>query len=238
MKRSMLITASLLLSSAIHAVEPRVITAPVDHLFVPQGFDNNDNVEVVVTGKFPNPCFIRNKVEVKVDKEKVFINVTALEKDDKKHENCSPMPVTFSESVTIGSLQGGDYELIVNQGTKFEQIKKMNIAVSSSNSVDDHIYASVDYVDLGFTGGADGSAFIIAKSPSDCVTFDHVEYVSNGTDTLSVLPIMKRVSPTCTERTQSLQIPIKFDLSDFDHSKLLLFVRSIEGKSVNTFVAK
>lgn len=236
MKRSLLVLASALLSASIQAGEPRVVVAPVDHLFVPQGFDNNDNIEVVVTGKFPNPCFIRNKVDVQVDKNKILVNITALQKEDKRNEICSPMPVPFSESVTIGSLQGGEYEIVVNKGSKFEQLKKMNVAVSSSNSVDDYIYASVDYVDLGFTGGADGSAFIIAKSPSDCMVFDHVEYVTNDQDTLSVLPIMKRVSQTCIERSQTLQIPIKFDLARFNHSKLLLFVRSMDGKAVNTLV--
>jgi hypothetical protein len=30
------------------------LPSPVDHLFVPKGFDNNDEVEVIVTGKFPS----------------------------------------------------------------------------------------------------------------------------------------------------------------------------------------
>lgn len=233
MKR--LITAFIIaLPVFVFANPPEVVTSPVDHLFVPKGFDNNDNVEIVVTGKYPNPCYIRNTSEVEVKDDKIFINVTALRRDG--GSECESMAVPFSEEITIGNLQAGKYEVIVNQATRHEQTEKLDVAISRSTGVDDHIYAIVDYVELGFTGGLSGDALLLARSPSDCVVFDHVEYLSNNKDTISILPIMKKISETCKEKTSRFEIPVKFDPRVLPYKDILLFVRSIEGKSVHSII--
>ncbi len=206
-----------------------VIPAPVDHLFVPNGFDNNDNVELLVTGKFPTNCYSRNKVESKVTGEILDVTVTSLFDGGR---TCELSNIPFSEDITVGTLQGGTYEVRVN-GKKMGSLK---VDESQSDSVDDHIYAQIDYVELGFTGGLTGSAFLIGKKTMDCVELDHVEYVSNGTDTLAVLPIMKKVSNDCHEVRSYLEIPIKYDLGRFNYKQTLLFVRTLDGKSVNGII--
>lgn len=233
MKRSATAFA-LLFPIFVLATPPEVVTSPVDHLFVPKGFDNNDNVEVVVTGKYPNPCYVRNASSAEVREDKIFITVTALQRDG--GEDCEAMSVPFSETVTIGNLQAGNYEIIVNASSRYEQKGGLDVAVSRSTGVDDHIYAIVDYIELGFTGGLSGDALLMARAPSDCVAFDHVEYLSNEKDTLSILPIMKKVSETCKEKTRRFEIPVKFKPSSLPEKDILLFVRSIEGKSVHSII--
>ncbi len=218
--------------------EPIVISSPVDHLYVPRGFDNNDNVEVVVTGRFPNPCYIKNSVYVELRDDVILIEVSALKKDNPNTAMCAPMEVPFKESITIGNLQGGQYKILVNQNTRYEQKANLEVAVSDSQSVDDHLYPIVEYVELGFTGGLSGDAIIIARSPSDCVVFDKLKYISNDNDTISILPIMKKISGDCNRRQKRLEIPIKFNPDSFRNSNILLFVRSIEGKSVHSIVQK
>jgi len=67
----------LLFSSAVFA-QPVIISAPVEHLYVPTGFDSNDSVEVIVTGNFPNACYSRNNVEVKMTGDIIDIKVTSI----------------------------------------------------------------------------------------------------------------------------------------------------------------
>jgi hypothetical protein len=232
MKFMMIATA--LLSLNIQAQVPKVVPAPVDHLFVPQGFDNNDNIEVVVVGKLPNPCFIRNKVDIKVVEDSINVNITSLNNEDQGNENCAPMKVPFSEVVTIGNLQGGSYRIIVNG--KLEE--KLVVAESGSQSVDDHLYAAGQYIDLGLTGGLSGDALLVANSLSSCLELDHVEYISNGKNTFSVLPIMKKVSEVCPEEKKRMEIPLKFDLNTIESAKVLLFVRSIDGRSIHSIIDK
>lgn len=238
MKNLFSVIGAISFSTLLMAAGPQIVTSPVDHLFVPEGFDNNDNVEVIVTGKFPNPCYIKNKVDVDVKDEKIFITVTALKKDDEALLICEPMVVPFKEEVTIGNLQGGDYEVIVNDKTEFEKKDTLKVAVSSSSSVDEHLYPMVEYIELGFTGGLSGDALLVAKSPSDCLAFDKVEYLSNKKDTISIMPIMKKISANCNEKTKRIQIPVKFNAHSVKNKEVLLFVRSIDGKSVNTIISK
>lgn len=236
--KNLLVIGSILLSSQVMAQAPSVVDAPLDHLFVPDGFDNNDNVEVVVTGKFPNPCYTRNDVKVDVKGDLIKIDMTALNTESSDRALCENLKVPFSETIRIGSLQAGDYRIVVNEGNQYELKGAVDVAVSSSSSVDDHLYAQVDYIELGFTGGLSGDAILVGKSLSPCLAFDKVEYKSNGKDTYSILPIMKKISNNCPEQRKRLQIPVKFDPRALKSSRLLLFVRSVDGKSVHTFVDK
>ncbi len=237
MNRLSLITALLTFSTLATAV-PEVIISPVDHLYVPRGFDNNDNVEVIVTGKFPNPCFIRNKIDVAVKEEKISITVTALKRENDRSELCEAMTVPFTEEISLGNLQGGDYDIVVNEGSRYAQRNALSVAVSRSESVDDHLYPIVEYVELGFTGGLAGDAVLYAKTPSDCVVFDHVEYISNKKDVISILPVMKKTGAACNENRTRIEIPIKFNIRELPQQDVLLYVRSIEGKSVNAIIQK
>lgn len=236
--RHLITFCAFMISGSVMAQMPSIVDAPVNHLFVPEGFDNNDNVEVVVTGEFPNPCFSTNKVEVDVKGDDVFITITALAKQDNNSRLCEDLKVPFTEVVRIGNLQAGTYQLFVNQGSSHELRGKMSIAVSNSNSVDDHLYAQVDYIELGITGGLSGDALLIGSTLSPCMQLDKVEYISNKADTFSVLPVMKRIGRNCPERKTRLEIPIKFKPQQLASSKVLLFVRSIEGKSVHTIIDK
>ncbi len=228
------ITLLSLLSAPLYA-QTQVIDAPVDHLFVPAGFDNNDNIELVVTGEFPNPCFKRNDVKVEVNDDIIDIKVTAVVSDDKS-TMCAAMIVPFKENILVGNLQGGDYKIVVNRNTPFELKNKMHVAEATSQNQDDHLYAMVNHIDLGFTGGTTGSAFLVGWRTSDCLELDRVEYLSNGSDTLSVMPIMKKVREFCPMKMTRLYVPIKYNPEEFTHSKLLIMSRTLEGRSVNNLV--
>lgn len=224
---------SLVLLSSLSAAAAEVIVAPVDHAFVPQGFDSNDSVEFVVTGNFPNTCYSRNKVDVKVVNDTIKVQISALDNNE-KGKACAQVLIPFKEVVNVGNLQGGKYNIVINEKTKFEINEKVKVDEASTNDVDDHIYALVEYIDLGFVES--GSAMLVGWSPSDCLQLDHVEYISNGKDTLSILPVMKKVSDFCPMKMTPLSIPVKYDRSAFQGDKILLYTRTIEGKSVNSLV--
>jgi hypothetical protein len=222
----------------IQAQTPLVVEAPLDYIFIPNGFDNNDNVEVVITGKFPSPCYTRNKVTVDVKDSTVRILITSLARQNLSSSFCEPLAVPFKEIVTVGNLQGGKYQVVVNEGGKHQLNGELTVDVSNSEAVDDHLYANVEYIDTGFTGGLSGDALLVGTAASSCLELDRVEYLTNNKDTLSVLPIMKKISSYCPEKSHRLEVPIKFDPSAFSHRKVLLFVRSIDGKSIINLVRK
>jgi len=230
--------AAMTMSSVAFA-QQMIIDAPVDHMYLPEGFDNNDNVEFVVTGHFPNTCYAKNLVKVDVVDDVIDVKVTATltqPDDDQKGIFCAEMIVPFKEQVTVGTLQGGKYKIVVNGNTFSEIQNELMVQEASSNNVDDYLYASVDYIQKDLTDPS--KANLVGYTPSDCVKFDRVEYHSNKRDTISVLPIMKKVSDFCPMKMTPFYVPVKFDYSTIKHENVLIFTRTMDGKSVNTIIRR
>lgn len=203
-----------------------------DHIFTPKGFDDNDNVEIFVSGTFPNTCYTRHKVDTVIREQTIEINISAMV-DDSADNPCEEIPVPYLENVFLGKLQTGTYSIVVNKTLK----DKIFIAPSTTAAIDSHLYAQVDYVELGFTGGANGEALLVGRK-SACLELDRIEYLSNNKDTLAVLPIMKRAPKQCTNSRDFFSAPIHFETQSFSHDKILIFVRVLGGKSVSTLVEK
>lgn len=226
--------ATLLLSAAAHA-QPSIILAPIDHLYIPEGFDSNDSVEVVVTGSFPNPCYTRNKVDVKVNGDIVDIKVTSISPDHRNlltARHCPEMVVPFKEVVAIGNLQGGDYDVRVNEGARHALADKMLISEAASNSVDDNIYAAIEYVEKK----SQTDYVLHGWRYSNCMELNEIKVIPNKKDTLSLLPIMKKVSDHCPMKGMPVAYPVKLDFNGLKIKQPLLHVRTMDGKSVNTIV--
>lgn len=231
MKRLFFVGA-LALSANIYAT-PIIVDAKINHVFVPEGFDNNDNVELVIKGELPNTCYSIYKTESKVTGNKIEIFAKAFNREGEVNANCERIRVPYTEIVRVGNLQGGNYQIITNS-----EEQKLSVSEASTNSMDEFVYASVSYIDLGFTGGTQGSALLVGTTPNGCYEFDRLEYISNKNDTLSVLPIMKKVRDTCSKKRERIFIPINYDLESFPHPEMLIFARSLEGKSVSAIVEK
>ena len=182
------ILAFLVCSSLFAQSQPEIILAPVDHLYIPSGFDSNDSTEIVVTGIFPNACFSRNDIEVKIKNEFIDIKITAISPDTKKlaGRGCPAMLVPFKEVITLGNLQGGEYQVRVNSLGTGSLKDKLMISEASSSAIDDHIYAAVEWVEK-----VNETNYVLhGWRYSNCVDLDHIQVVSNQKDTLSILPIM------------------------------------------------
>jgi hypothetical protein len=225
---------AVLLSSSISA-QPTVVLAPVDHLYVPQGFDSNDSVEVVVTGTFPNACFSRNQVDVKITGDVIDIKVTAISPDHRAllgERFCPQMLVPYKEVVALGNLQGGEYEIRVNDASRYALRDKLAVGEASSNSVDDDLYAAIDRIEQK----SKDEYVLHGWRYSNCVEVDKVKVVPNNKDTLSLLPIMKKVSDFCPMKGMPVSFPVKVDLSSLKMKQPLFHVRTMDGKSFNQIV--
>lgn len=232
MKLTITLFLSLLVAGA-QAGTPVETIVPIDEVFSPVGFDSNDNSEVVVSGWLPNLCHKAPKTAFTVKGNKIDIKVTAL-KYDSTNPFCPEMIVPFVKSVDVGVLDKGKYEITVNGNSPYAKKSSIKIDESSSNAVDDFIYANVHYIEQEI-----GSSVISIKgyNPSDCLELDEVKFVSNGVNAYSVLPIMKKVREFCPMKL----VPFSHDVevpNTLSHHKVLLHVRSMEGNSVNSLFIK
>ncbi len=223
MKQILFASLMMMSISSVYA-QLDVTAAQVKHLYVPTGFDSNDSIEVVVTGNLPNPCYSRNTVSVDVKDDLINIHVSVLKREEKL--NCPAMQVPFKEVVSVGNLQGGEYNINVN-GVLNDTLK---VAEAESGAVDDHLYAAID--NLEHKGG--DNYVLHGWRYSTCIDIDKVEVISNGKDTLSVLPIMKLLSDFCPMKLTPVAYPVKLGARLMKMSQPLIHVRTMDGKSFNS----
>ncbi len=229
MKLKTLSALMLFGSISAFASTPIETLVPIENVYVPQGFDSNDNVEVVVEGFLPNLCHKSPVTEVKVIKDTINITVKALQYHSSDYF-CPQMVVPFVQPVSVGLLNKGLYKILVNGKSIYEKKSNINVSESTSEAVDENVYALTEFVE---TKPGQNKAIINGLNPSECYVLDSVKTISNGKDTYSVLPIMKKVSEFCPLKL----VPFKKEFtipSDLTSEKILLHVRSMDGKSVNT----
>ncbi len=214
-----------------------VVVAPTDHVFVPKGFDNNDSVEVVVTGNFSSSCYSRNITKVNVSGTQIDISVDAIEKRDKEGSEslCALMLVPFKDVVSIGLLPAGLYTITVNKGTQYEVVNTLMVEKTESSLTDDYTYLDVLYIEQLEVANR---YKVKGMRYSPCLELDRFEAISNNKDTISVLPIMKKVSDFCPMKMTPVVYETEIDTSGLPASKILLHVRTMDGKSVNTLIQK
>ncbi len=227
---SLLIMSLSLVSVASTPVEKAV---PVDHIYVPSGFDSNDTVEIVVTGFLPNLCHKSPAANVNITGRDVDIEITSLYYHE-SNPYCPSMVVPFTQSVKLGLLDKGTYNIKVNGKSPWELEEQIKIKQSTSNAIDDFQYAYVNYIDKDVTAG---EVVLRGYNPSDCFELEKIEYVHNGNDTYSILPKMKQVRSFCPMK----MVPFKYRWkvpNDLNKSRVLLHVRTMDGQSVNTIFMK
>jgi|HubBroStandDraft_6_1064221.scaffolds.fasta_scaffold510832_1 hypothetical protein len=199
-----------------------------DNLFVPNGFDSNDNVEVVVTGDLPNTCYLRPEGKVAVSDTKILITMMAT-KVSGEETNCIMAVVPYMVSVPLGQLSEGYYSVLVNPQTPAEKNGSLHVARPNYNSINNFPYANVMHIEA-----VSGQDKIILKGvhPSGCMEIERVEiYANDKRDTYSILPIIKATMPICDQMMTSFSYTL--DLPPSPHAKQLLHVRKIDGTAIN-----
>jgi hypothetical protein len=183
---------------------------------------------VMVSGYLPNLCYKAPRAEYKIAPGEINIKLTAMV--ESSNTICAEMAVPFLESVAVGTLNKGNYTVNVNKGSPYSKSTAMKVFEPRSNSLDEFTYASVDYVKLEQSSRV---AVLNGYNPSDCFVLDKVEIVSNKKNTYSVLPIMKQIRDFCPMKMIPFEYPFMVP-QDLTAEKVLLHVRSMDGRSVNT----
>lgn len=234
MFRSLFLISNLFLASQVLASQPpvRVLKSlvPVDAIYSPKGFDDNDFAEVVVSGHLPNLCYKSPTVSIRRDGYKIQVALESLQARPVEGEACGEMIVPFFETVQLGVLSEGEYKIEVNGKSVYRKVGRLEVTKSFTNVMDDFLYANVEYVDKAF-----GSRTVKLKghNPSDCYELDEVRFAHNGTDTYSILPKMKQVREFCPMKMMPFEYEVEVPKT-LKAGLVLLHVRSMNGKSVNT----
>lgn len=217
------------------ALSAKAIAAPVTSpvafstVYIPNGFDSNDNVEFVGEGMFRNTCYRPGPTSVKVDQtaKTISIGPAAYQYSGL----CLQVILPFERVVEVGILPAGDYKVLQRPGD--EMLGSISVKQAKSEVPDDFVYAPISQAFFKQVGAV-SQIYLTGDFPSDCWSIDHVQ-VTLQPKVIVLQPIVKiDTRPNCVEGKFPFNQVVTQDL--VPQGRYLIHVRSLNGKAVNTLV--
>ena len=222
------------------------VEIPLLALLAPSvGFEEKNNVQVVLYGSLPNSCY--SLAEPKVQKisantfrvrQFAIHETSGICSDEATLPAHSQMMIPFMQEVAIGRLAIGNYQFVYDKLSSGDQVRLLNVAQNVTPTVDSLPYAAVSSVNS--PDAINGIDHIVATISgvlnSSCTSIDDNVRVMREDDVFVLLPTIK-VDPTV--RCVQMLIPFekKVDLGPAKHPGIyLLHTRSMNGKAVNKVV--
>lgn len=227
--RSSLTAALLLLGTATPGFARDQVSVGADTLYVPNGFDNNDNVVLMLEGSLPDSCHQLAQISVDRDEDQktVTIQVNAWHE---QRPQCAPGPFPFQSEVEIGTMNDGSWKVDV-QNTSIEEL--LTISRASTTGQDDYLYAPVEGVEVMRNDSGALVAKLTGLITADCVAYKETQILNQG-KVLVLLPIMEVRSTDCNPANILLSEEVELPVGQAP-GHYLLHVRSLNGKALNHF---
>ena len=222
------------LSSSAWASEAKAVAIESEIVFTPEGFDDNDNAQVVLDGWLPTSCHQLADPEVKIDAENLMIQVAA--QATKEGTFCLPRATRFTQVVDLGILPYGDYDIVTNNGQLTEPLL---VAEADKAGPDDYQYPKIDKAYADFAPeyrqvtASRWAVVIEGEYLNSCQEIAEIVVTDSG-DTVEVQPILRS-----TEAITCLPVVTPFvtraPLPDYaTQGRYLLHVRGFDGTAANS----
>lgn len=232
--KSFSIVSLLLISQVSFAAEigkPELIGVSSEHVFVPTGFDDNDNAQIVVSGNLPNSCYRVADPLVKVShrQKKVYVKPQAYVYPGAW---CLQVLVPFTQTLNLGVLNASAYE-VVEVGPQDQQSShgKMSIKKSMSNNADDFLYASVKSASVSHEAGKN-ILHLNGSLSGSCMHLKEVKVVHKTKEVIEVLPITElQAQSGCDQKAYPFDTHV--ELPQVGSDAVLIHIRTLNGQSVN-----
>jgi hypothetical protein len=208
---------------------PKLKEIPIAHVFIPAGFDSNDNVEVLVEGLLPDLCYKSPQVSIFRDGQNITVKAKAWYYGG-EGVACPEIVVTTLERGVVGILETGDYQVAVSSLLENGFSGKLSVTKATKKTMDEHIYANVEYIrQIPDTR----TILLVGTNPSDCFSLKEVQFVDNGLDSYSILPKLEQTSTDCPKSNAVFEYEVEVPKT-LTRERVLLHSRSMNGHSVNT----
>ena len=196
-----------------------------ERTFAPRGFDDNDQIQIVIEGKLDNDCYRLDQPRVIVDESSHQVRVQPMGRYFQWH--CLEVMVPWTQVIQVGHLPAGDWSISV-EGQP--QPERMSVNVSNTVSPDDFVYAPVDSLSVN-ARGAVATATIKGHFSTRCADFEEIKVIDSG-KTIEILPIMRAGTAARCERADT-QFEKVITLPAKAAGRYLVHVRSLNGQALN-----
>jgi hypothetical protein len=223
------------MGSAVAKAEilPPVVVGSEFHTgYIPDGFDTNDNAQIVAEGLFRNSCYRPASVKVDVDHnaKTITLHPTAYQYDG----YCLQVMIPFDQAMDVGILKAGTYQVIQEVMGEQSVLGPMKVRVATNSAADDYLYAPVSQAYYEKKQGERATVKVSGEFTNSCMKLADV-MVSVQPNVIVLQPIS-----ALQDRGDCVQGKFPFEkqvqLPNVKTGRYLLHVRSLNGKSVNTLV--
>jgi hypothetical protein len=237
---NIILSLGLILSASTQAQtdKPFIVDAPVEAIFIPSGFDDNDNVEVVLHGTFPDGCHRISGATAEIDNEKRRITLYAKAEID-QDAYCVQSLTPYIEPIALGNLEEGSYQVVAASNP--EIMESLAVDRRKTESPDDYLFAPVEhaYIDINRETGKQ-SLKLQGHFPHyliGCMVLRDVRVRRDPVDVLVVQPIAELVNTeVCASQPADRSFEYTVGLQEPFHGEGLLHIRSLHGNSINRFL--
>ncbi|MEK7689659.1 MAG: hypothetical protein AAB425_01420, partial [Bdellovibrionota bacterium] len=215
----------------------------VERVFVPPtGFDDNDQIGLVLDGMLPNGCWEPSETEVTVEDEFVVkVRQFAIWSEKMLCAQPNNLPdfldaqVPYTLEVPLGRMRAGSYTVKHKVGTA-PSTRDFAVDRAESSNVDNHHYAPVEnvYIKGGVVQkGRKGKAVLTGNLTSTCMEIAEIKVARQG-DVTVVLPIVKDRSTEEGVLCAAMLTPFeaKVELGKFEtKGRFLVHTRAMNGRA-------
>ncbi len=190
-------------------------------LYVPDGYDTNDLVELTMTGTLPDTCHRVPSYSFNLN-ENTFLVTAELNYIDLP-EGCRKMAIPFLKTINLGFLKSGNYEI------KFQDQKISLVVKEAKGSLqDDYLYGNVTNI----IEDVDSRVLkLIGTNPINCLSFEKLE--SEIQDNLIVLRPKFVEQGVCEEKPTSFSLDYEVPFLENKARGILIHVRVMGGRSLS-----
>lgn len=226
--RNLLICLLLLVPALSFADEsPTLRYSNIDAGYIPDGFDSNDNVQVVVEGVYRDTCSKPAGSRFKVNPITKNIEVVLYEY---RYEGlCLDVLVPHDEVINLGVVTDGQYKVIQSGG---RNIGVLNVVKATKTTPDDYLYAPVAQAYLKSQNGK-VAVTISGVFTNSCMKLRNI-IPKVQPKVIAVAPIAEleqRAGVGCVNGSYPFEQTIL--INNVKPGRYLLHVRSLNGKAVN-----
>ncbi len=224
----------VLLAAAISYATPVEVSFAFEKAFIPDGFDDNDNAQVVLAGTLPDTCYQTTRVEFALDESTGTVKATqwALAVTD----ICLPATVPFSTVLSLGNLRAGEYA--IEDGPSGKSLGKISIRQAKSPTPDEYTYAPLTNAFVNQDPATGETELVLRGDWMDrCSQFKQVD-VEYQAEVVVVKPIIEgQAAPSraCGVAGRS-GFEKRLQLQRMPGHTYLLHVRSASGRALNKLI--
>ncbi len=219
----------------------------LDSLFAPyQGFDDNDQVVVVVHGTLPNACFslADGNAELQGDGKTIEVHQYAIRRIDGICAEGSDLPphlqmtVPFTQEIQVGRLSSSNYGIqFLSSETGKTEIRKLFIDRAAATTIDSMPYAVISNASISDVVLTSQEAVVTLSGVlnSSCISLNPEVKIERDRDVIVLLPTVTFNSDQiCTQ----MLVPFehKVSLGKIPAGQYLIHVRSMNGQSVSRVI--